>query len=188
RSAAGEYTFSIFVVVGLALMLSWLVAVIFAPLLGVWLLKKPEGKVSSEPGRLMRGFRALLVTAMRLRWVTIGLTLAAFVAAILASPSVPRQFFPSSDRPELLVDLTLPTTASIYAREEAPSRLDAFLKADPDVLQWSPNVGRGAIRFYLPLDVQLANDFFTQAVVIAKDVEARKRLQPKLAQFLAEQF
>src|SRR5262249_36334278 len=162
RSAAGEYTFSIFVVVGLALMLSWLVAVIFAPLLGVWLLKKPEAKVSSEPGRLMRGFRVLLIAAMRARWLTIALTLAAFVAAILASPMVPRQFFPSSDRPELVVDLPLPMNASIYASEEASSRLDAFLKADPDVLQWSTNVGRGAIRFYLPLDVQLANDFFTQ--------------------------
>src|SRR6516162_1782218 len=188
RSAAGEYTFSIFVVVGLALMLSWLVAVIFAPLLGVYLLKKPEGKVSTEPGRLMRGFRALLVAAMRARWLTIGLTLAAFVAAIFASPMVPRQFFPSSDRPELLVDLTLPMNASIYASEEASSRLDAFLKADPDVLHWSTNVGRGAIRFYLPLDVQLANDFFTQAVVIAKDVEARKRLQAKLETLLSEQF
>src|SRR5262249_50410001 len=86
RSSAGEYTFSIFVVGGLALMLSWLVAVIFAPLLGVWLLKKPTGAVASEPGRLMRGFRGLLVGAMRVRWLTIGLTLACFVAAILASP------------------------------------------------------------------------------------------------------
>ncbi len=188
RSAAGEYTFSIFVVVGLALMLSWLVAVIFAPLLGVWILKKPAEKVSKEPGRLMRGFRALLVAAMRARWVTIGLTVACFVAAILASPRVPRQFFPSSDRPELLVDLTLPMNASIYASEEASSRLDAFLKESPDVAHWSTNVGRGAVRFYLPLDVQLPNDFFTQAVVVAKDVEARQRLQPKLEQFLAEQF
>ena len=188
RSSAGEYTFSIFVVVGLALMLSWLVAVLFAPLLGVWILKKPAANVAKAPGRLMRGFRALLVAAMRARWITIGLTLAAFVAAILASPRVPRQFFPSSDRPELLVDLTLPMNASIYASEEASSRLDAFLKDDPDVAHWSTNVGRGAIRFYLPLDVQLPNDFFTQAVVIAKDVEARKRLQLKLERFLAEQF
>ncbi len=188
RSAAGEYTFSIFVVVGLALMLSWLVAVIFAPLLGVWILKKPAEKVSQEPGRLMRGFRALLVAAMRWRWVTVGLTLACFVAAILVSPRVPRQFFPSSDRPELLVDLTLPMNASIYASEEASSRLDAFLRDNPDVAHWSTNVGRGAIRFYLPLDVQLPNDFFTQAVVVAKDVEARQRLQPAIEQFLAEQL
>jgi multidrug efflux pump len=188
RNAAGEYTFSIFVVVGLALMLSWLVAVIFAPLLGVWILKKPAQQVSKEPGRLMRGFRALLVAAMRWRWVTIALAVACFVAAILVSPRVPRQFFPSSDRPELLVDLTLPMNASIYASEEASSRLDAFLKENPDVAHWSTNVGRGAIRFYLPLDVQLPNDFFTQAVVVAKDVEARQRLQPAIEQFLAEQL
>jgi len=86
-------------VVGLTLVLSWLVAVLFAPLLGVWMLKKPEGPVSTEPGRLMRGFRALLVAAMRARWLTIGLTLAAFVAAILASPLVPRQFFPPPTAP-----------------------------------------------------------------------------------------
>jgi multidrug efflux pump len=188
RSSAGEYTFSIFVVVGLALMLSWLVAVIFAPLLGVYILKKPEGQVSREPGRLMRGFRGILVAAMRARWVTIAVTVAAFVAAILISPRVPRQFFPSSDRPELLVDITLPTNASIYASEDAASRLDAALKDDPDVAHWSTNIGRGAIRFYLPLDVQLPNDFFTQAVVVAKDVEARKRLQAKLETLLSEQF
>src|SRR4029453_15575932 len=145
--AAGEYTFSIFVVVGLALMLSWLVAVIFAPLLGVWILKKPAEKGSGAPGGPMRGFRALLVAAMRWRWVTIAVTLASFVAAILASPLVPRQFFPSSDRPELLVALTLPMNSCIYASEEASSRLDAFLKDSPEVERWSTNVGRGAIRF-----------------------------------------
>ena len=188
RSSAGEYTFSIFVVVGLTLVLSWLVAVLFAPLLGVWMLKKPEGPVSTEPGRLMRGFRALLVAAMRARWLTIGLTLAAFVAAILASPLVPRQFFPSSDRPELLVDVSLPQNASIYATRDAADRLDAALKDDPDVARWSSYIGRGAIRFYLPLDVQLPNDFFTQSVVIAKHVEARNRLQARLEKLLAEEF
>ena len=188
RSSAGEYTFSIFVVVGLTLMLSWLVAVLFAPLLGVWMLKKPEGKVTTEPSRLMRGFRAILVAAMRARWLTIGLTLAAFVGAILASPLVPRQFFPSSDRPELLVDVSLPQNASIYATREAADRLDAVLENDPDVAQWSSYIGRGAIRFYLPLDVQLPNDFFTQSVVIAKDVPARERLQARLEKLLAEDF
>ena len=188
RSAASEYTFSIFVVVGLALMLSWLVAVLFAPLLGVWLLKKPAGKISRQPGRLLRGFRALLVVAMRARWITVALTVACFVGAVLASPLLPRQFFPSSDRPELLIDLSLPQNASIYASEEAASRLDAWLGKGADVERWSTNVGRGAVRFYLPLDVQLPNDFFTQAVVIAKDVEARHRLQTKLEAMLAEQF
>jgi multidrug efflux pump subunit AcrB len=188
RSGAGEYTFSIFVVVGLTLLLSWLVAFFFAPLLGVWILKRPAKQGVRPPGRLVGAFRNILVAAMRARWTTIGVTAAGFVAAILASPLVPRQFFPSSDRPELLVDLSLPKNASIYASLEAASRLDTWLKNNSDVERWSTNVGRGAIRFYLPLDVQLPNDFFTQAVVIAKDLEARERLQAALETVLAEQF
>jgi multidrug efflux pump subunit AcrB len=125
---------------------------------------------------------------MRARWVTIGVTLACFVAAALASPFVARQFFPPSDRPDLLVDLSLPQNASIYASEEAAEKLDGLLKGDPDVDRWSTYVGRGAIRFYLPLNVELANDFFTQAVVLAKDVAARERLQKKLEAALAENF
>ncbi|MCW3473480.1 efflux RND transporter permease subunit [Limobrevibacterium gyesilva] len=185
RSSAGEYTFSIFAVVGITLIVSWLVAVVFMPLLGVALLKpKPLG----EPGRLMTAFRSVLVGAMRLRWITIGITLACFVAAILALPLVPRQFFPASDRPDLLVDLRLPQNASIYASEQAAVRLDGILRNDPDVARWSTYIGRGAIRFYLPLSVELPNDFFTQAVVVAKDVRARERLEAKLERALAEQF
>ena len=97
--------------------------------------------------------------------------------AIFGCRFVPQQFFPASDRPELLVDLTLPQNASIFASERAVERLEAVLAEDPDVERWSTYVGRGAIRFYLPLDVQLANPFFAQVVVVAKDVEARERLQ-----------
>jgi multidrug efflux pump subunit AcrB len=188
RSSAGEYTFSIFAVVSYALVLSWFVAVIFAPLLGVAILSKPKTKPSDKPSAILGHFRGFLVGAMRARGVTIGVTLGGFAAAILASPLVPRQFFPPSDRPDLLVDLTLPQNASIYASEDAAEKLDDLLKGDPDVDRWSTYVGRGAIRFYLPLDVQLPNDFFTQAVIIAKDVAARERLQKKLEPALAENF
>ncbi len=187
RSAAGEYTFSIFAVVAIALIVSWFVAVLFAPLLGVALLSRPEAS-SEEPGAIMRAFRWLLLWAMRLRWLTIAATLACFVASLLALPYVPRQFFPASDRPELVVDLTLPQNASIYATDAAAAKLDQVLKDDPDVLRWSAYVGRGAIRFYLPLDVKLANDFFAQAVVVAKDATARERLRARLEKTLAEQF
>ena len=186
RSAAGEYTFSIFAVVTIALIVSWFVAVLFAPLLGVVLLAKPGG--TAELGVVVRIFRSLLVGAMRMRWLTIVATVACFVIALLALPYVPRQFFPASDRPELVVDLALPQNASIYATDQAASRLDALLKGDPDVARWSTYVGRGAIRFYLPLDVQLPRDSLAQAVVVAKDVAARKRLQSKLEQSLAEQM
>jgi multidrug efflux pump subunit AcrB len=188
RSAAGEYTFSIFAVVSIALIVSWLVAVIFAPLLGVVLLAKPKPNASDDPGVVVRIFRRLLVGAMRVRWFTIAATLACFVAAILALPYVPRQFFPASDRPELVVDLSLPQNASIYASDEAAAVLDTLLKGDPDVQRWSTYVGRGAIRFYLPLDVRLANDFFAQSVVVAKDVAARERLHAKLEKMLAEKL
>jgi multidrug efflux pump subunit AcrB len=188
-SSAGEYTFSLFAVVTIALVVSWFVAVLFAPVLGVAMLKAPEGSAKDkEPGRVERGFRSLLSGAIRLRWITIAVTLGLFAASILALPLVPRQFFPASDRPELLVDLTLPQNASIYASETLVNRFEASLKGDPDVERWSTYVGRGAIRFYLPLNAQLPNNFFSQAVIVAKDVAARERLQKKLEALLAKEF
>jgi multidrug efflux pump subunit AcrB len=188
KSSAGEYTFSIFAVVSIAVLASWLVAVIFIPLLGVALLRKPERAEPAEPGAVIRIFRRTLLAAMRNRWITIVLTVACFVLALLGSPYISRQFFPSSDRPELLVDLRLPQNASIYASSDASARLDAVLKDDPDVEGWSAYVGRGAIRFYLPLNVELPNDFFSQLVVIAKDIAARERLRAKLERVLANDF
>ncbi len=187
-SSAGEYTFSLFAVVAIALVVSWFVAVIFAPLLGLVILKPPAPGKSSEPGFVFRTYKAFLTGAIRVRWLTIALTIGMFVASFLAMPLIPRQFFPSSDRPELLVDLSLPQNASIYASEEIAKRFDAALKDDKDVARWSTYVGRGAIRFYLPLNVQLPNDFFAQAVLVAKDVPARDRLKVKLEKLLADEF
>ena len=188
RSSAGEYTFSIFAVVSIAVLASWLVAVIFIPLLGVAFLAKPKSAQPAEPGAVLRVFRRVLLVAMRNRWITILLTIACFGLALVGSRYIPRQFFPSSDRPELLVDLRLPQNASIYASSDASAKLDRILKEDPDVERWSTYVGRGAIRFYLPLNVELPNDFFSQFVVIAKDVAARERLRGKLERALAEDF
>jgi multidrug efflux pump len=187
-SAAGEYTFSIFAVVAIAVTASWFVAVLFIPLLGVGLLSPPQRAQRSQPGAAIRIFRRVLLAAMRMRWITILVTFACFVLALLAFPFVPRQFFPSSDRPELLVDLRLPQNASIYASSDRSAQLDAILKDDPDVERWSTYVGRGAIRFYLPLSVELANEFFSQLVVVAKDVEARERLRAKLERVLQNDF
>jgi multidrug efflux pump subunit AcrB len=188
RSAAGEYTFSIFAVVAIALLASWIVAAVFAPLLGVWMLKKPKAAHSEEPGRFMRVFRRFLVLAMRARWLTILVTLGLFGAALYGMRLVPQQFFPSSDRPELLVDLQLPENASIYATRDAAARLDKLLKGDRDVDHWSTYVGQGAVRFYLPLNVQLPNDFFAQAVVVTKGLEERERVKAKLEHALENQF
>jgi multidrug efflux pump len=187
-SGAGEYTFSLFAVVTIALIVSWFVAVLFAPLLGVAILSPPRAATSSEPGWVFRTYRAFLTAALRARWLTIALTLGMFVASVFAIRLIPNQFFPSSDRPELLVDMTLPQNASIFASETLARRLDDVLKGDPDVGRWSTNVGRGAIRFYLPLNVQLPNNFFSQAVVVAKNVPARERLRQKLEKVLADEF
>ena len=187
-SSAGEYTFSLFAVVAIALVVSWLVAVLFAPLLGVAILTPPRATAAAEPGWVFRTYRSFLDAAMRAKWVTILATFALFAASLLALPLVPRQFFPSSDRPELLVDLSLPQNASIYASETMAQRFDDVLRKDEDVARWSTYVGRGAIRFYLPLNVQLPNDFFAQVVIVAKDVAARDRLRTKLEKILADDF
>ncbi|MBV8578952.1 MAG: efflux RND transporter permease subunit, partial [Acetobacteraceae bacterium] len=188
RSAAGEYTFSIFAVVAIALIASWVVAVLFAPLLGVWVLKKPKAAHSGRPGPIMRAFRHFLVLAMRARWVTILVTLGLFGMSLYSMRFVPQQFFPSSDRPELLVDLQLPENASVYATQDASARLDKLLTGDQDVDHWSTYVGQGAVRFYLPLNVQLPNDSFAQAVVVTKGLEQRERVKAKLEQALANEF
>ena len=187
-SSAGEYTFSLFAVVAIALIVSWFVAVIFAPLLGVLILSAPEKDKDSGPGWVVATYQRFLAFAIRMRWATLALTAALFVAAILAIPLIPNQFFPASDRPELLVDLRLPQSSLIHATEAVARRFDATLKGDPDVSHWSTYVGRGAIRFYLPLDVQLPQNSFAQAVVVAKDVRARERVRAKLEKILTTDF
>ena len=189
KSSAGEYTFSIFAVVAIALLVSWLVAVVFAPLIGKALLKVPKPEAAdAKPSRIVAGYSAFLSAAIRMKWLTIGVTLAMFVAAIYLVRHVPQQFFPASDRPELTVSMTLRQNASIHATEAVAERLEKVLSADPDVDHYSTYVGRGAIRFILTFDVQLANPFFSQFVVVAKDFAARERLQKKLEQVLAEDF
>ena len=191
KGAASEYTFSIFAVVAIALIVSWFVAVIFAPLIGIAILKSPRTRdddAEKPPGPLLRGYRALLEGAIRARWLTIAVTLGAFLAAIFLIRFVPQQFFPSSDRPELIVDLTLRQNASIYASETVAKALDQALAKDVDIDHWSTYVGRGAIRFYLPLNAQLANPFFAQVVLVAKGLDARQRVQDRLETLLAEQF
>ena len=185
---ASEVLSSLFSVVAIALIASWLVAVVFGPIIGKAILKAPKGDTAAKPSKLKDGYQAFLRAAIRMRWITIGVTVAMFAAAILALPLVPRQFFPSSDRPELLVDLTLRQNASIANSEATAERVEALLKGDPDIDHYSTYVGRGAIRFYLPLSVHLANPFFSQIVVIAKSIEARERLQARLEKELADKF
>lgn len=188
QSSAGEYTFSIFSVVTIALLVSWIVAVIFAPVIASLLLVKPQKAVESKPDVLTRNYKALLAQGMRFPIITLVGAIGLFALSIVGLRYVPQQFFPSSDRTEILVDLTLPQNSSIRASEGIAKKLDEVLAADPDVARWSTYVGRGAIRFYLPLNVQMPNEFFAQQVIVAKDLAGRERLRTKLEKLLAEEF
>lgn len=189
KSAAGEYCFSLFAVVGIALIVSWAVAVLFTPLTGVLVLPdKLAGHGGHGRSAFSRWFHGRLDSALRHKWLVIGATAALFVLAMLAMRFVQQQFFPKSDRPELLVGLTLPKSASIKATAETVARVEKILKDDPDIDHWSFYVGQGAIRFYLPLDQQLANDFFAEAVVVAKDYKVRDKVAARLEAALATGF
>jgi multidrug efflux pump len=189
RSTAGEYTFSLFAVVAIALIASWFVAVIFAPLISVTILPSTlQHAQHHKLGLIMRAFRRVLIGAMRMRWLTLAVTIALFGLSILGMNFVPQQFFPTSDRPELLVDLKLAQNASTYATDTAATKLDALLRDDGDIDRWSTYIGRGAVRFYLPLNVQLTNDFFAQAVIVTKNLEARERVRARLERTLPDEL
>jgi multidrug efflux pump subunit AcrB len=179
-SSAGEYCFTLFGVVAIALIASWIVAVLFTPLTGVFILPDRLKAHGHEPSAMARLFMRMLDRVLRKRYAVIGATAALFIAALGAMQFVQQQFFPSSDRPELLVDLTLPQGSSLHATRKTVDELEKILKADPDIAHWSFYVGSGAIRFYLPLDQQLANDFFAQAVIVTKGFRLRPAVQQRI--------
>ena len=188
RSDAGEYTFSLFAVVTIALLASWIVSGIGAPVIGVALLRPPKHPHGDKPGRLMLAFKRCLVAAMRVKWLTIAVTVVLLVAALGGTRFIPEQFFPASDRPELLVDLKLQDNASILSTRAVAEKVDAILAADPDVVRFSTYVGQGAIRFYLPIDVALPNDAFAQSVVVTKGLKEREQVRARLEQAVAKQL
>lgn len=149
-SSAGEYTYTLFAVIAVALIVSWVVAVFFAPVLGVHILKAEKLKAhEAEPGRVGRAFEGGLLWCMRHRWLTIIGTVLLFALSLFCLRFVQNQFFPSSDRPEILVDLNLPQNASIEETRKVVDRFEARIKDDPDLVHWSTYIGEGAIRFYL---------------------------------------
>lgn len=186
-SSAGEYCYSLFVVITLALLCSWVVAVIFSPLTGCWLLSATAIR-THQPGWLMRGYHRLLARILRHRLMTIGAALATLLVSLYATSFMQGEFFPASDRPELLVSLTLPASAAQAETTRRTVRLEQMLRDDRDVANFTSYVGSGAIRFYLPMDVLPDNENIAQLVVVAKDLAARDRLRSRLEQELAADF
>ncbi|MBX8485679.1 efflux RND transporter permease subunit [Pseudomonas cichorii] len=186
-SSAGEYVFTMFAVIAVALLLSWLVAVLFAPLIGIYILKKPEGHQAHDSA-WMRAFQRVLLQALKHRWWVIGVTALVFVGSLFAGKLLQNQFFPDSDRPEILVDIYMPQNGSIEGTRQTMDRFEATLKDDPDILRWSSYVGKGAVRFYLPLDQQLNNPFYGQLVIVSRGGEGRDRLIERLRQRFRDDF
>ncbi|MDN4543597.1 efflux RND transporter permease subunit [Pseudomonas sp. C32] len=186
-SSAGEYTYTLFAVIACAMLVSWVVAVLFAPVIGVHILSTKVKSHEGEPGRIGKAFNGGLLWCMRNRWWAIGFTLLLFALSVFSMRFVQNQFFPSSDRPEILVDLNLPQNASIDETRRAVDRLEATLKDDPDIVRWSTYIGQGAIRFYLPLDQQLQNPFYAQLVIVSKG-ESREAMMQKLRERLRNDF
>jgi len=189
NSAAGEFTFSLFVVIAISLVVSWVVAVVFTPLLGVTILPKSMKKHHEEKGRFARLFERILDVCMRWKWTTIAATVLVFFVSVFGMRFVQEQFFPSSDRPELVIDWALPQNASIAETNAQIARLEEEkLKGNPDIERWSSYVGEGAVRFLLSFDVQPPSPAFGQTVIVSKDLEARDRLRADLQAYLRETF
>ena len=187
-SGAGEYTYSLFVVIAASLLVSWVVAVLFAPLLGVAMLPKALPHHEGQEGRLLRAFTATLRLTMRWRWTTVAVCVALMALALVGMGHVQQQFFPSSDRTEVLVDLTLPQNATIAETRAQMDRFEAGLKDDPGIVRWTSYVGQGAVRFYLPLDQQLANAFYGQIVIVTTSLEERDGVMSRLKERARSEF
>ncbi|RRY08761.1 efflux RND transporter permease subunit [Brucella anthropi] len=189
NSQAGEYTFTLFVVIAVSLLVSWIVAVLFAPLLGVTFLPKKMKAHEEKHSRLFQIFSQVLLASMRHKWITIITTIALFLVSVFGMGFIERQFFPESDRPELVLDWTLPQNSSITDTKAQMEKFEAtMLKDNPDVDHWSTYIGEGAIRFILSFDVQPSNPYFGQMVVVAKDLEARDRLKQKFNEVLRKDY
>ncbi|WP_286762012.1 efflux RND transporter permease subunit [Pseudomonas sp. UBA2047] len=188
-SSSCEYTSTLFAVIAVALLVSWVVAVFFAPVLGVHILSSSKVKAhEAKPGRVARAFEGGLLWCMRHRWLTIIGTILLFALALFSMRFVQNQFFPASDRPEILVDLNLPQNASIEETRKVVDRFEARLKDDPDLVHWSTYIGQGAVRFYLPLDQQLQNPYYAQLVIVSKGLEERQGMIERLQKILREEF
>ncbi len=196
QSGTGEYTRSIFQVVTLALLVSWLAAVLFVPYLGSWLLPdfKHKGESSAHAShdpyssRFYAFFRGMVVWCVRHRRTVIILTVAAFLASLLLFRFVPQQFFPASTRLELMVDLKLAESSSLLATEAQVKKLEQALKGRDDIENYVAYVGTGSPRFYLPLDQQLPNPSFAQFVLLTPNIEAREQVRAWLIQYLLTEF
>ena len=190
RSTTGEYAGGIFWVVGVALLVSWVVAVVFTPYLGVLLLPNPKPHTpgaahSAYETPLYRRLRGLVRWSVAHRRLVVLSTVALFVMSVGGMGFVRQQFFPNSARPELIIDMTLRQGASHQATEAAVKQVEAVLASDRDVRWFTSYIGGGPPRFFLAFNPALPNDAIATIVLTAADAEARERVRARLMAFAA---
>ncbi|MGF1548266.1 MAG: efflux RND transporter permease subunit [Thiotrichales bacterium] len=194
KSSTGEYTFAMFSVVTIALIVSWIAAVIVTPLVGSVVLK--PHRHGGAPGaaqdlfdtRFYRALRRVIEFCLRYRWLVIAATIGLFALGIVGMGLTNKQFFPSSNRTELMVELWLAEGAGIRATEHEAARFEALLADDEDVKTFATYVGYGSPRFFLSLDQQLFRPNFAHVVVLTHDIAARERVLERVRQLFAQDF
>jgi multidrug efflux pump subunit AcrB len=191
KSAAGEYTFTLFSVNALALIISWFVAVIFTPYIGYLLLKvKPHGEGHHElfdtPGYTR--FRAVVNWCVEWRKTTIAASLLVFFLGVYGFNFIEKQFFPDSSRPELMVEMWMPEGTAFAANEAQVKKFEAWIRKQEGVVSVTSYVGTGSPRFYLPLDQIFPQTNVSQLVVLPKDLKARALLQKKITDLFKLDF
>ena len=198
RSVTGEYTYAIFAVTVIALVLSWIVSVFFVPYLGTLLLKVPPHVREVQAGQdsphemfnspFYNRFRRTVNWCVAHRWLTIGATVLMFALGIVGMGRVQQQFFPDSSRPEIMVDIWFPEGTSFAANEATAKRVEQRLMQEPGVASVSTWLGSGVPRFYLPLDQVFPQTNVSQMIVLPKDLKIRESLRIKLPALLATEF
>jgi multidrug efflux pump subunit AcrB len=193
KSATGEYTFAIFAVTVIALLLSWWVSVFFVPLLGMWLLKVKPQHAGHPPQEMFdsafyNGFRATVHWCVKHRWLTIGATLLTFALGIFGMGKVQQQFFPDSSRPEIMMDVWFPEGTSLQANEVLVKQIEKRMMSLQGVDSVSLWVGSGVPRFYLPLDQIFPQTNVSQFIVVPTDLAIRETLRVALPALMANEF
>ena len=191
KGNAAEFSSSLFTVISLALVLSWFASVIVTPLLGYHLIKtNPNHHADNDvyDSKFYRMFRSTLTWCLHRRRLVLYLTLGCFIGSIFLFQLIRQEFFPPSLRKEIIVEMSLPEGASIRATEAVANRFAKEFDNDPDLASYSYHVGEGAPRFVLTSEPMLPNNSYAQFILVAKDLDARKKLNEKTNKILAEKF
>ncbi|MCR9001879.1 MULTISPECIES: efflux RND transporter permease subunit [Rahnella] len=189
QSTAGEYTSNMFWIVGIALIASWVVAVVFTPYLGVKMLPKIKtvegGHAAIYNTRHYNRFRRLLTRVIARKWIVAGTVIAIFTVAILGMGLVKKQFFPTSDRPEVLVEVQMPYGTAIEQTSATTAKIEAWLRKQKEAKIITSYIGQGSPRFYLAMAPELPDPSFAKIVVLTDSQEAREALKFRLREAAA---